>query len=134
MSKVYKKGAKSIQVIRSTEQERIALINFLEYPICFEDPLLIDNISAWVEHIPFGLFIVDLLRPKTIVELGTHSGVSYSAFCQAVKKWGWIHPVMLLTLGREMRKPVFTELRFYPVSGHFMMNNLEISRNYFKTA
>lgn len=88
MSKVYKKGAKSIQVIRSTEQERIALINFLEYPICFEDPLLIDNISAWVEHIPFGLFIVDLLRPKTIVELGTHSGVSYSAFCQAVKKLG----------------------------------------------
>jgi hypothetical protein len=40
--------------------------------------------SAWLEHIPFGMFLVDLLRPRTIVELGTHYGASYCAFCQAV--------------------------------------------------
>ncbi|MFY9556491.1 MAG: class I SAM-dependent methyltransferase, partial [Blastocatellia bacterium] len=32
------------------------------------------------------MFLVDRLRPKTIVELGTFSGVSYCAFCQTVKE------------------------------------------------
>jgi GT2 family glycosyltransferase/glycosyltransferase involved in cell wall biosynthesis len=44
--------------------------------------------SGWIEHIPFAFWIVDVLRPRTIVELGTHTGVSYSAFCQAVKTLG----------------------------------------------
>jgi Methyltransferase domain len=40
--------------------------------------------SAWFEHGPFAFWIVDTLRPKSIVELGTHSGFSYFCFCQAV--------------------------------------------------
>ena len=44
--------------------------------------------SAWIEHVPFAFWLVDVLRPRTIVELGTHNGVSYSAMCQAVKSLG----------------------------------------------
>jgi hypothetical protein len=43
------------------------------------------HLSSWVGHIPFGMLVVDLARPKRLVELGTYYGVSYMAFCQAVK-------------------------------------------------
>ena len=44
--------------------------------------------SAWVEHIPFAFWITETLRPRTFVELGTHTGMSYLAFCQAVQTLG----------------------------------------------
>lgn len=44
------------------------------------------NISAWTEHIPFAFWIIEVLKPKIIVELGVHNGVSYFSFCQAVKR------------------------------------------------
>lgn len=49
----------------------------------------VDNIvaqSAWLEHAPFAFWLVDALRPRTFVELGTHGGFSYFAFCQAVQR------------------------------------------------
>ncbi|MDM5070528.1 class I SAM-dependent methyltransferase [Aeromonas bestiarum] len=42
--------------------------------------------SAWLEHIPFAFWLLETLRPKNIVELGTHYGSSYFSFCQAVTK------------------------------------------------
>lgn len=63
-------------------------INPLDYRICFAQPLRLDDISAWIEHVPFGMFMIDLLRPNMLVELGTATGVSYSAFCQAIKQLG----------------------------------------------
>jgi hypothetical protein len=45
-------------------------------------------LSAWVRHAPFAFWIVDRLRPRSIVELGTHWGFSYFAFCEAVKRLG----------------------------------------------
>ena len=44
--------------------------------------------SGWTQHVPFGMFLIDLLRPALVVELGTHYGVSYCAFCQAVQELG----------------------------------------------
>ncbi|GAA0569534.1 hypothetical protein GCM10009416_04960 [Craurococcus roseus] len=40
--------------------------------------------SAWWQHVPFAHWIVANAAPRTVVELGTHAGVSYAAFCQAV--------------------------------------------------
>lgn len=45
-------------------------------------------VSAWQEHIPFAMFLIELLRPRVFVELGVHTGASYLAFCQAVANLG----------------------------------------------
>lgn len=44
--------------------------------------------SAWTAHVPFAFWIVEALRPRFIVELGTWYGMSYLAFCQAIAKLG----------------------------------------------
>jgi hypothetical protein len=40
--------------------------------------------SAWIGHIPFAHWIVDAMRPRLLVELGTLMGASYGGFCEAV--------------------------------------------------
>lgn len=42
--------------------------------------------SAWLEHAPFAFWLMSVLRPGTIVELGTHNGFSYGVWCQAVER------------------------------------------------
>jgi O-antigen biosynthesis protein len=42
--------------------------------------------SAWIEHTPFAFWLIDVAKPKTVVELGVHNGTSYFAFCQAIKR------------------------------------------------
>ncbi|WP_368417178.1 class I SAM-dependent methyltransferase [Falsiroseomonas sp.] len=39
--------------------------------------------SAWLEHTPFAAWLMGAAQPSTLVELGTHRGVSFMAFCQA---------------------------------------------------
>jgi len=45
-----------------------------------------EKASAWVGHAPFAFWIINALKPRTVVELGVHHGFSYLAFCQAVKR------------------------------------------------
>lgn len=49
-------------------------------------PARITTFSAWHEHTPFAMWLVAALRPRLIVELGTHYGDSYCAFCQTVNQ------------------------------------------------
>jgi GT2 family glycosyltransferase len=65
------------------ENSFMTKLNPLDHPVCFSAAQRL-ILPAWQEHIPFAMFLIDLLRPKTIVELGTHCGDSYCAFCQAV--------------------------------------------------
>jgi glycosyltransferase involved in cell wall biosynthesis len=60
------------------------MLEHLYRPIVFETPELVPVNSAWNDHLPFAFWIVDALRPLVFVELGTHTGASYCAFCQAV--------------------------------------------------
>ncbi|MEK7831328.1 MAG: class I SAM-dependent methyltransferase, partial [Acidobacteriota bacterium] len=58
-------------------------LNPLDYPNILSAPNRVTS-SAWHQHIPFAMLMVAVLRPATFVELGTHNGDSYCAFCQAV--------------------------------------------------
>jgi len=39
-------------------------INPLDYPICLALPNRLTPASAWHEHIPFAMFLVDILRTE----------------------------------------------------------------------
>jgi hypothetical protein len=57
--------------------------NPLDYGIALSKPRRLTDITSWHLHIPFAFAIMAMLRPKILVELGTHKGDSYCAFCQA---------------------------------------------------
>lgn len=61
-------------------------INPLNHPLCLALPARITTFSAWHEHTPFAMWLIAVLRPQLLVELGTHYGDSYCAFCQAVSQ------------------------------------------------
>ena len=64
----------------------MSLFNPFNYPSIFQPPTRLSQPPAWVEHIPFAHFLIEAIQPSLLVELGTHSGNSYCAFCQIIKQ------------------------------------------------
>ena len=52
----------------------------------FWTPHRLGKASAWWAHVPFAFWIMSAARPRLFVELGTHNGVSYAAFCESVQR------------------------------------------------
>lgn len=54
----------------------------------FVRPPVLSRESAWNGHTPFAAWLVAVSRPKVLVELGTHAGVSFFAFCESAQRSG----------------------------------------------
>ncbi|QSI28775.1 glycosyltransferase [Variovorax sp. RKNM96] len=52
----------------------------------FWTPHLLGKASAWWTHTPFAFWLISACKPGLLVELGTHNGVSYAAFCEAIAR------------------------------------------------
>jgi hypothetical protein len=70
------------------EQDMNGDFNPLQSELLFARPRRLHIKSAWNEHVPFALLLVELQRPRVVVELGAHWGISYCAWCQAVAALG----------------------------------------------
>ncbi len=63
---------------------------FLELSIFDQDawsPSHTSEVISWQGHIPFAFLLIRLLKPACLVELGTHKGDSYLAFCEAAERY-----------------------------------------------
>jgi hypothetical protein len=58
--------------------------NPLDWQLLYRLPKRMQKKSGWTEHAPLAMLLVEMLRPRVLVELGAQRGVSYCAFCQAV--------------------------------------------------
>lgn len=70
--------------------ETAAPLAFLDASLApaFWVPRRLGAISYWWGHVPFAHWLVAALRPRVVVELGTFNGVSFSAFCEAMRRQG----------------------------------------------
>lgn len=58
--------------------------NPLDYPLAMATPLRLTQTADWHQHIPFAFALIEMLRPRTYVELGVFRGDSFCAMCQAI--------------------------------------------------
>ena len=74
------------QPISTFSRDLMAALASPDLEAIFWPPTRTGMMSAWWGHVPFSHWLVTALRPGLIVELGTHNGVSFSSFCEAMQR------------------------------------------------
>lgn len=73
--------------------KRIPVVEFLSrytsYAYKGPDEILSGGHTPWIGHVIFADMLIRAYRPQCLVELGSHTGVSFFAFCEAVKQ-SWL--------------------------------------------
>jgi predicted O-methyltransferase YrrM len=78
----------------------------------------------WIGHIPFAFELIGRLRPLAVVELGTYSGSSFAAFCQAAEACGAGTKCYGIDLWEgDIHMGAFDEALFREVSGYMQANH-----------
>ena len=62
-----------------------ALLAIEANAITLQEASRLKPFEHWVGHIPFAFWLIDKIRPGIFVEIGTHRGNSFLAFCQAIQ-------------------------------------------------
>jgi Methyltransferase domain len=87
-------AAEAFHIARDRDRlvaERVAGLSSLidsAFDPLFWKPARLGARSAWWVHVPFAHWLVRAAAPEVLLELGTFTGVSYSAFCDAVLQAG----------------------------------------------
>ena len=77
----------------------------------------------WIGHIPFAYELVGRLKPRVLVELGTYSGSSFAAFCQAAQACGAGTQCYGIDLWEgDVHMGRFDEALFNEISGYVAAN------------
>lgn len=93
---------------------------------------------AWLEHGPFAMWLVKSLRPRKIVELGTHWGYSYFAMCEAVHQVSlptqciavdtWVGDIHAGQYGEEVFDAVSNENKKYSSFSKLLRKTFDAAR------
>ena len=75
----------SLSVTGLPDETAAQILRFCLSPASFRIPEQIGPQPSWLEHAPFAFWLIEVLQPRTLVELGTHGGFSYFALCEAVQ-------------------------------------------------
>lgn len=112
-------------------ESRIFMLDILaKSELVFSYPRRVELPYPWVEHIPFAFFLVEILRPNLLVELGSHTGNSYNAFCQAVELSGSHTKCFAVDTWQgdihagEYQSSIYDELRSYQESTYPQFSTL----------
>jgi glycosyltransferase involved in cell wall biosynthesis len=72
--------------VSQSQGDTAAILRACLSPACFWPPEQLGPQPSWLEHAPFAFWLIEALRPRILVELGTQGGYSYFVFCQAVQR------------------------------------------------
>jgi glycosyltransferase involved in cell wall biosynthesis len=74
--------------VLATPEDAVATLRACLSPASFWTPERIGPQEPWLAHAPFAFWLIEALRPRSLVELGTEGGLSYFALCEAVQRCG----------------------------------------------